>query len=181
MEIIEAIKYFAKFPDKAGVLENFKRTASGFDGYTELRNYINSLPDPLMPEIKDFVVGMNEEDVAKRIRSIDNYFIFLEYGPITATAPDRVRLRSVSFNLAINVCYHWNGRNIDSMEEAIIMDTCLAKAFAIAKQMIEDDALPCAETRYAEASINLAPIEPAFLYQSIGWSLSFKKTNKTML
>lgn len=181
MEILDVIKYFAKFPDKNGVLENFKRAASGFDGYTDLRNHITALPDPLMPEILDFVVGVNEEEVAKRIRTIDNYFMFLEYGPITASQPDRVRIRDVSFNLALNVCYHANGRNLDSMEEAVIMDTCLAKAFAIAKQMIADDNLITPHTRFVESSIHFAPIEPAFLYQSLGWSLSFKKSNNLEL
>ena len=181
MEITDVIKYFAKFPDKNGVLENFKQFSSPFDGYTDLKNHITGLPDPLLPEIKDFVIGTDETKVSERIRNIDNYFLFLEYGPLNVQSPDKVRIRDIRFNLAVHVCYHSNRRNTDPMEEAVIMDNCLAKAFAIAKQMISDDNIICPHERYVESAISFAPVEPAFMYQSIGWSLSFKKSNNLEL
>lgn len=180
MEIIDVIKYFAKFPDKNGVLQNFKMVSVD-PKYTGLKNYIAALPDPLMPEIKDFVTGTNEIQVAERIRNIENYFLFVEYGPINVQSPDRVRIRDLKFNLAVHVCHHTNRRNIDPMEEAVIMDNCLEKAFTIAKQMIADDNIICPHERYVESSISFAPVEPAFLYQSIGWSLNFKKSNNLEL
>lgn len=180
MEIIEVIKYFAKFPDKLGVLENFK-TVSADPKYTGLKNHITALPDPLLPEIKDFVIGADETKVSERIRNIENYFLFLEYGPINANPPDKVRIRDIRFNLAVHVCYHSNRRNTDPMEEAVIMDNCLEKAFFIAKQMIADDNLIIPHARFVESAISFAPVEPAFLYQSIGWSLSFKKSNNLEL
>lgn len=178
MEILDVIKYFAKFPDRAGVLENFRRSA-GSTEYNELKQYITDLPDPLMPLLKDFVVSIQEEEVAERIKSIDDYFLFLEYGPMIAGAPDIVRLRPIDFSLSVHICYHGNQRNMDWMEEAIVMDNCLAMAFQMAKQMIADDKLICPQNRFVESSINFAPIEPAFLYQSIGWSVSFKKSKNT--
>jgi hypothetical protein len=180
MEVTDVIKYFAKFPDREGVLKNFLRT-SGDTDYNELKQYITDLPDPLMPLIKDFVVSSKEEEIAERIKNIDNYFLFLEYGPIIAASPNRVRIRKIDFALSVHVCYHDNSKNVDWMQEAIIMDNCLGMAFDLAKQMIADDNEICPQTRFVESSLSFAPIEPSIFYQSIGWSLSFKKSNNTEL
>lgn len=181
MEITEIIKYFARFPQTAGVLKNFTRLGSKIDGYSELQNYISALPAPLMPELTDLVFSTDEKAVGERIRNIDNYFMYIEYGPITADAPDRVRLRRMSFNLAVYVCYHANNRNLDTMEEALIMDKCLQHTFALAAQMITDDNLICPHTRFAESVLNFSPVEPMLMYQSIGWGLTFKKSNNVVL
>lgn len=180
MEVIDVIKYFAKFPEKEGVIKNFLRSDGG-EVYNELKQYVTDLPDPLMPLLKDFVVSSREEEVAERIKNIDNYFLFLEYGPIIAAVPNVVRLRKIDFSLSVHVCYHDNSKNVDWMEEAIIMDNCLEMAFALARQMIADDNEICPQTRFVESSLSFAPVEPALLYQSVGWSLSFKKSNDTEL
>ena len=181
MEITDVIKYFAKFPARAGVLKNFARAAGTIDGYADLKNYITALPSPLMPEITELVFSTDEKAVGDRIRNIDNYFMYIEYGPITGEHPDRVRLRRVSFGLAVYVCYHANARNLDSMEEALIMDNCLQKVFDIAAQMITDDNLICPHTRFAESVLNFSPVEPLLMYQSIGWGVTFKKANNLVL
>lgn len=181
MEIIDVVKYFAKFPQKQGVLKNFTRTTEKLDGYNDLRQYIQALPDPLMPDITELVFSTDEKAVGDRIRNIDNYFMYLEYGPIVGDYPDRVRLRKVSFSLAVYVCYHADGRNIDSMEEALIMDNCLQKVFQLAKYMIADDNQLTPHTRFAESVLNFSPVEPLLMYQSIGWGLTFKKADNLIL
>jgi len=181
MEITDVIKYFAKFPDRAGVLKNFKRGGGTLDGYSELRSYISALPAPLMPEITELVVSTNEKEVSDRIRNIDNYFMFLEYGQLQGDYPDRMRIRKVSFNLAVYVCYHDNSRGIDSMEEALIMDSCLQKVFQLAKLMIADDNEILIHTRFAESVLNFSPVEPSLMYGSIGWGMTFRKANNLEL
>lgn len=181
MEIIDVIKYFAKFPNKQGVLKNFKRTTNASDEYSELKNYITDLPDPLMPEITELVVSTDEKAVSERIRNIDNYFMFLEYGQLQGDYPDRMRIRKVSFNLAVYVCFHDNSRGIDSMEEAIIMDSCLQRVFQLAKLMISDDNEILIHSRFAESVLNFSPVEPSLMYGSIGWGLTFKKANNLEL
>ncbi|HET6558065.1 MAG TPA: hypothetical protein VFG54_12170 [Prolixibacteraceae bacterium] len=181
MELIEVIKYLSKFPSREGVLKNFKRNTSTMEGYSDLMGYIAALPPAIMPEIKDFVVGTSEKDISERIRNLDNYFMFLEYGQIMGDYPDRMRIRKVSFNLAVYICYHDNSRNIDSMEEAIIMDNCLQYAIRLAKHMIADDNELIPHLRFAESVLNFSPVEPALMYQSIGWGLTFKKSNNLEL
>lgn len=181
MELIDVVKYFAKFPNRAGVLKNFKRSAATSEEYSELKEYITALPDPLMPDISELIVSTNEKEVSERIRNIDNYFMFLEYGQLQGDFPDRMRIRKVSFNLAVYVCYHDNGRGIDSMEEAIIMDNCLQKVFQLAKLMIADDNEILIHSRFAESVLNFSPVEPSLMYGSIGWGLTFKKANNLEL
>lgn len=181
MEIIDVVKYFSKFPQKQGVLKNFTRTAGKISGYDDLRQYIEALPDPLMPELSELVFSTDEKAIGERIRNIDNYFMYLEYGPIQADYPDTVRIRKVSFNLAVYVCYHANGRNIDSMEEALIMDNCLQRVFELSKYMIADDNQTCPHTRFAESMLSFSPVEPMLMYQSIGWGVTFKKANNLIL
>lgn len=181
MEIIDVIKYFAKFPNKQGVLKNFKRATGAIEGYNDLMTYISALPPALMPEITELVISTDEKAVGERIRNIDNYFMFLEYGQLQGDYPDRMRIRKVSFNLAVYVCYHDNSRGIDSMEEAIIMDSCLQKVFQLAKLMIADDNEILIHTRFAESVLNFSPVEPSLMYGSIGWGMTFKKANNLEL
>ncbi|MBV5334181.1 MAG: hypothetical protein JZU49_00055 [Sulfuricurvum sp.] len=181
MELIDVVKYFAKFPNRAGVLKNFKRSSATSEEYSELKEYITALPDPLMPDITELIVSTNEKEVSDRIRNIDNYFMFLEYGQLQGDFPDRMRIRKVSFNLAVYVCYHDNGRGIDSMEEAIIMDNCLQKVFQLAKLMIASDNEILIHSRFAESVLNFSPVEPSLMYGSIGWGLTFKKANNLEL
>jgi len=181
MEILDVIKYFSKFPASAGVLKNFKRSGSSIEGYSDLYNYVSSLTNPLMPEITELIVSSNEKEVMDRIRNIDNYFMFIEYGQLQGAFPDRVRIRKVSFNLAVYICYHDNSRGIDSMEEAVIMDSCLQKLFTLASFMIADDNEICPHTRFAESVLNFSPVEPVAMYGAIGWGLTFKKANNLVL
>lgn len=180
MEVIDVVKYFAKFPNRNGVLKNFKRK-SGSAEYNELRDYITALPVPVMPELCELVFSSDAEEVMDRIENIDNYFMFVEYGSITARHPDQVRIRKIDFSLAVYICYHGNDRNMDSMGEAIIMDNCLQKCFDIAAQMISDDNQICPHERFAESAISFSPIEPASMFGSIGWGITFKKANNLEL
>ena len=182
MEITDIIKYFAKFPQKQGVLKNFIRTEKLIPGYADLKAYVEAIEaDPLMPELTEMVISANEKEVGARIRNIDNYFMFIEYGSIIAQQPDKMRIRDINFALGVYICYHNNGRNLDSMEEALIMDNCLAKTFQLAKFMISDDNEICKHERFAESVLNFSPVEPALMYQSIGWGLTFKKANNLEL
>lgn len=180
MEIIDVVKYFARFPNREGVLKNFKR-ANGSDEYNALKTYVTELPEPLMPQLSELVFSSNAEEVMARIENMDDYFMFVEYGSLTARQPDLVRIRKISFSLAVYICYHGNGRNMDSMDEAVIMDNCLQKVFDIAAQMISDDNEICPHERFAESAINFSPVEPASMFGSIGWGITFKKANNLEL
>jgi hypothetical protein len=182
MELLDAIKYFAKFPAREGVMKCFSNPENDIEGYAELQSYISSIEGSgIFPEITDFIVSMNEEAIAKRIKSIEGYFMYFEYANIQGTQLDQYRKRETDFKLAIIIGAHYNSRNIDNMVEAIISDKCLSLSLAIAKQMKQDDAIVCGAKRLLDGAFNLAPIPSYMLYQSIGWELSFSKRNNILL
>jgi hypothetical protein len=84
----EIFTYFAKFPQKAGVLELFNRSASDlFPGYTALKTQIARLdPHSLIPGIKGFVFGIDEQSIKKRIEEISGT---LPCSSITKTSTHR--------------------------------------------------------------------------------------------
>lgn len=181
MEIIDIIKYFAKFPSRANIDNWFASPDAAIPGYSDLQDYINALPDPLIPDITDFIVGMDEEKIANRIRSIDGFFMYVEYGNIRASQLDNYRKRSTDFNLAVIIACHYNSRNIDNMAEALVMDNALTYMMQLAEQMKTDDALVCGNKRLLDGPLTFTPIPPFLLYQSYGWELSFSKTNNLLL
>jgi hypothetical protein len=176
MIIIDLIKYFAKFPDRDGMMKIFSRSAEKVAGYTELKSYIEALGDPLVPGIKDLVVSSNEEVISTRIRNISTFFMLLEYAGISSTPPNRAYIRDSSVNLSIIVAHPANKAGLDIIEEQLIMDQALDYITTIAKQMDEDNKEMCSNRRFMPSSVSIAPVEPAMLYGCVGWALTFSKS-----
>jgi hypothetical protein len=180
--ITDIIKYFAKFPDKAGVLKNFSRSSGTISGYDALMAEINLLPDvSLIPDIKDYIFSTDETVVVERIRNIKSYFMLLEYGNIGTSSPDKAKTRETGINLAITIGYPHNDKNQDIIEESLIMDSCLDMIITVANKMIEGNKELCPNLHYAQATINISPVEPMLLYQNMGWTLSFQKQHNTLI
>jgi hypothetical protein len=174
--ILDLIKYFAKFPDRTGILKTFSRSAEKLIGYTELKTYIEALGDPLVPEIKDFVVSSNEEVISTRIRNISSFFMLLEYAGLQSSPPNRAYIRDSVINLSVIVAYPGNKPGLDIIEEQIIMDQALEMITTIALQMDEDNKEMCSVRRFMPGSVNISPVEPAMLYGCVGWALTFSKS-----
>ena len=182
MELLDTIKYFAKFPKREGILKCFSGNGADLEEYTDFKNFITNLEgNGLMPEIEDFVISINEKEVGNRVKNINGYFLFIEYAGINGSPLNEAKNRSIDFQLAIMVAHHWNRSALDSMSEAIIMDNCLNYLVQISKTMQLDDKLICANRRLMDGAIRFQPVEPELLYQSIGWELSFKKTINNLL
>ena len=67
--ILELLKYFAKYPTKAGVLNLFKQGESTLSGYADLLSFVNALPaNSVMPDIENYVVA-SDIDSTKQLVS----------------------------------------------------------------------------------------------------------------
>ena len=174
--LIDLIKYFAKFPDRPGVLKLFSRTTERITGYDTLKNYITALPAALNPEIKDFIVSTDETVVSQRIRNAASFFMLLEYAGLASTAPNRAYIRESAFNLSVIIAHTNNKPGYDIVEEQLIMDQALETVTKIAKQMEVDNQDMCSNRRFMPGSVSIQPIEPAMLYGCIGWSLTMTKS-----
>ena len=181
MELVDTVKYFAKFPLRSGVLKCFADDNSTVPGYSDLKNYITALPqNGLFPDIKNFIISIDEKKISDQIKSMDGFFMYLEYAGIIGTALDNLRNRDVDFKWAIIIGYNWNGRSNDSMAEILIMDRIIEIINQIAIIIKQDDAQTCANKRLLDSAFNLTPIPPYLLYQNHGWELSFSKRTKIM-
>jgi hypothetical protein len=175
--LTDIIKYFAKFPDTTGIMKNFSRTTSQEAGYDTLKTYMSGLTSPLLPQIKDYIFGQDETIVTNRVRTMKDYFLFVEYGRIQISAPDHVRVRDGSLFLAFTVAKPFNNAGRDSAEELIISDACLDLVMQILQTIKDDDEVTCPINRYLDSTIELSPVIPELFYQNIGWVVTFSKNN----
>ena len=180
--ITEDILYFAKFPAKAGVLENFKRTENVDPEYTALKTQVEALPDTsIIPEIEDYLFSVHEEVIENRIRNIKKYFLLFQYGIIRSPAHDRAGIRKTTLASSLIVARKISLKATDVADESIYLEKTLQYIVQIANQMRDDNkTLFCAPERFAESNIDIAPVEPGLLYGCIGWVMTFNR-NKHLL
>lgn len=178
--ITDIVKYFAKFPAKAGVLKNFEVTLGDAD-YEALRAYCTALPNALLPEIKHFIFGTDEAALEAILKNIDSYFMLVLYEVIRSTAPDATRNRKTSQRWSIIIGHPSNTKDTDPVQEIQIMDKCLSLIQSLIALIQHDDAETCGNLRFFDSEINIVPLPKWMLYNCHAWELSFQKTNNLLI
>ncbi len=175
--IPDIFTYFAKYPLLEGVKKNFKNKKSTMPGYLELKNTIDNLPvHSLLPELEDYVFGMNEKEVFDRIRNMKGMFLFIDYGQINMNINERNDYAASQIHLAINVGHEYSTQNDDIIEESIIMNKTLVVMQKIIKQIMGDDkASDCPFKKYFNNPTQISPIEPKSFHGKLGWNVMFTK------
>lgn len=174
--LTDIITYFAKFPAREGVLNLFASSADKVSGYLALKTAITNLPSPLLPDIKQMVFSTSEIVLADKLRNMNGFFLLLEYGAVQTGSENRAGSRESAINLAVTVGHPHKANNTDSFEESLIMDQCLTLLQSIIAQMIADNEEGiCHIGHFIEGSFKTAPIEPAMLYNNMGWVVNFPK------
>ena len=184
--MLNVFKYFAKFPDKQGVLDRFHKVATErVAGYDDLKTYVTNLPAGLMKDnIKHFFFGLDDESLENAIKNkVDSYFLLVEHGQITTSDPDRANTRKTEHHLAVTIGHKVNTKNLDFIERAIIEDNCLDLIIQLARLIEEDDdsEAVCGNQEFIDSSLVFAPVEPTLLYGCFGYVMSFKKLDNTLL
>ena len=86
--ILDLLRYFARFPQKEGVVSMFANGSSDFIQYTELLGYVKKLPEPIMPELENLVFGQSYDYVKKRVDNITGNYLFVDsHQAVTHTTP----------------------------------------------------------------------------------------------
>ena len=181
--LINIIKYFAKFPDKQGVLEHFTKTSSDISGYSDLKDYVTNLDPGLMSDIKYFLFGINDERLSEKIRDLDDFFMLIEYGVISASSEDRANTRDTTFDLSVIIGHPTDRKADDFFEWLILDDQCLDLILDL-KELIQDDddaEAICGNEEFLDSNIIIAPIEPALIHDCVAWTMSFKKHDNTLI
>ena len=97
------ITYFAKFPARAGVLNNFASSTEKYPGYQALKTAIQNLPSPLLPEIEEMVFSTSEMVLSVKLKNTNGFFLLLEYGAVNTDTENRAGARESNISLAVSV------------------------------------------------------------------------------
>jgi len=182
MELIEVIKYFGKFPLKAGVLNKFKRDDDKTPGYLDLKAYFTAMdPHSLIPSIEDFFVQQDDKQLGDNIKSIGGWFMLLEPAGIHALALNDARLRDSWFTLQVTIAHGLNGRANDQFGEFVQQDKGLELMMRLHDFMLADDKTFCPEKRWLDNPFQIDPVEPFLLFGCKGWQLTINRNYRAIL
>ena len=175
--LADTFKYFAKYPSLEAVEKFFNRGTHSAE-YQQLYDTVLPLTTGLYPDITDYIFGVNEDSVKKRIASVRNIYLFVDYGNITSVTDNRDVKRD-EFNLAITIAKPTATSSFDQAEELLISDKLLQMVCSIRRDMREDR-----ENAYVKRLVFPNEISPFFareLSNSYGWTLMFKMNGIDMI
>ncbi|MDR1119545.1 MAG: hypothetical protein LBM08_01340 [Dysgonamonadaceae bacterium] len=175
--LIDIFRYFAKFIGRDGVLRNF--TAGKGDAYTELKSHCQVLPEAgSFPDITDYVFGVNESSVEKRINNIKGIYLFIDYGNfLTSRNANNVKIDEL--HLAVTVAKPLNIETVDLAAEVLLADRLLNIIRTIRRRLIDDK-----DDNFVRRLTFPSEITPWYsreLNNSTGWTMLFKLTGVDLL
>lgn len=169
--IIDLFLYFARFPQRQGVLDIFNKGRSEIPGYDSLKSLIESMTDdPIFPEIEGFVFGPNFDAVKSCISQLIGYYLFIDYGDIK-TETDKSNRITDTFQVAVTIAGKTTEFTGDLVDQTLISANTLDMVIRMRNLMIQEQ-----RERYSFKNISdkhsITPfISPEF--ESIGWTLMF--------
>lgn len=136
--IKDIFMFFARFPQKSGVLEVFNNGRSELPEYAEWMQEVNNLPAALLPDLKHYIFGPDAQSVANAISAAQDCFMFVDYGQIeNEIAPPNVRRES--FLIAITIAFPGRDSGNDLVERAIKSDRALDMLCRMRHIMIQEE------------------------------------------
>lgn len=164
-------------PDREGVLKSFDRMESKFPGYAQLRTDIEAMPVPVpLPEIKEFMFGLTSESVNEHIRNCKDLCMMLEYGIFSGNALFDARARKVQFMLSIFIFKPHDPRNLDMIEEVMMMNDMMAVVRKMLHHIELRDKNTCGAKRLMDNEVKILPIQPFQMLNVRGWEIAFSKS-----
>jgi hypothetical protein len=172
--ILELLKYFARFPKKEGVVSMFTNGSSNFYQYAELLKHIIDLPEPIIPELENFVFGQSYDYVKKRVDNITGNYLFVDFGEFTSSRDacnsmlDRQKLAAT---IAMKV-----SDAADMVETAIASEITLSLLAKLRQRLILDSRSE--ELSWLDKVSESHDIIPfvSSEFKSIGWTMMFTST-----
>lgn len=169
MIIIDLLKFFACIPAREGVEDIFSNGRSNLPGYTELQEYIRTLPAPILPDIKSLVFGQSLEAVKRRVDKVPGTYLFVDFGEFSS---DRNSSNSIedTQRLAVTVAMKVSN-SADIIEETLVSDNTLDLLSYVRAYML------AYKNKYSWLDMlsmkhSIVPFESKEL-NSIGWTLMF--------
>lgn len=176
--ILDILTTAARFPHRDGVLKAFNLGAYDDAKYQQMIDQLTALPPSIIPEISNFVFGVDEEVVKKVISDFPGYYLFVDFGNIDSSVDSNNRIND-SFNLSFTVAKRVAENSVDQIATAIVFDNCLQMAATIKRTLIkEKKAHPWLTD--IDGNSSFSPFVAREL-GSIGWSLMFNRQGLDLL
>lgn len=170
--------FFARYPDHNGVMKNFNK-ASSTAAYTTLKQSASGLTiKDIFPEITDYVFGVSDNAVKKRIQTISGLYLFVDYGNIR-TSKNQLNVRQDNFDLSVTLARPFSSNQFDSIEEVIMVDRYLELIKLIRDDMYSNKADPFVQMLTMPTEI--IPFASAELNNSFGFSMVFQMQGIDMI
>lgn len=172
--------YFAKFPEKSGVLELFNRSESDlYPDYAVLKAEIENLAiHSLVPGIKEYVFGVNEDSVKARIKELDGTYLFVDYGHIMTTE-DNYDRHTDDMLISLTLATPYKIEKLDMVEQVFMADAALEMLLRIRTQMMADS--ECPFVKHLTFPTEITPFFARELSDSTGWTMVFKRRGVEMI
>jgi hypothetical protein len=174
--IIHIFKYFTRFVPKAALVSVFiQPDRSRMPGYAEIEAEVMSQPDThVIPPIERYIVSVNENFVAERIRNVKGFILFVEYGKIIVS---RDVADGVRQSLSVTVGRPFTDTNGDNLNEVILMNEALAMLDCILHAMNEEqEGLEFCGGKLLQWPVEIRPVDPIEWYGCAGWRALFTNT-----
>ena len=170
MIIRDIFLYFAQFVSKDVLRDAF--LAANAPGYAELKAAALALPDTrVIPAIKSFIIGPDEEAVRQRIAAATGLYIFIDYGAATSYI-DSYDVKTDKMHIGIT-CAIPTPEDTDQPSLVLFQDETLSVVKTIRDAMRADSYdTPSLEWLPMEAS-SVTPFLAKALAGSTGWMLEW--------
>lgn len=183
--IRDTFKYFAKFPLLAGVQSNFNKSdssyfpplegAGGGGSYATLKAEIAALTThSLIPGITDYVFGVDETVVKKRIEQINGIYLFVDYGNISDMLSGEPKVETGELIIAVTVARKTPLDGFDTIESLLLADKTLEYISTI-KDTMKTDSKSVAYVKPMTFPAEISPWFARELFNSCGWTMTFRK------
>jgi hypothetical protein len=176
--IINLFIYFAKFVPK-DVLQNIfiQPISSRRAGYDDIESEVLALDGTsVIPDIKKFVVSINENFISERIKNSNGFIFFVEYGKLSVNHEVE---KGVVESIAVSIVHNFSDNNNDNLNEIILMDQCLEILDKILRQMgDEQEELDfCSGAELITYPAEIQVVDPMSFYGCGGWCAIFTNAN----
>ena len=181
--ITDIIKYFSKYPERAGVLCMFTNNTSTLAGYNALKAYVQDLPEHgVIPDIQYMAVGQSMESLKSFLNSITGCvtYLLVDFGEINSSKNNKNTI-SDTMKMAVTVAMRVPD-GLDIMEESIVSANTLGQINSLRAHLIKDSREKVLGSWFGlfDGRHDLVPFVTKEL-QSIGWTIMFNADGTDML
>lgn len=163
----ETFTYFARYvtPDVVG---RFFVKGTGDTAYNNFKAAAKAAAKSLYPVITDYIFGVDEQVIGKRISEVKGVYLFVDYGNIVSYLDGR-NVKSDRVSLAVTVAKPMSANIVDQAQQLMLADELLDVISGIRASLRADKGDPFV-TRL-EFPNTVMPFVAPSLSNSYGWTL----------